>query len=648
MNVNAPEPHTYEFDDFRLDAVRRLLLRSGEVVPLTPKVLETLLYFVRNRGRVLGKSELMGALWPDAFVEENNLTQSVSSLRRALGEARGENRYVVTVPGQGYRFAAEVRTIASAVSAASEPPLAQGPMPDPDASASEIERQATGPASTSRENGRKQIVQRILLVGLVVAVLGVPAIYLWRTRALSPTNRQIRTIAVLPFKPLVPEGRDEALELGMADTLVTRLSGIRQVVVSPISAVRRYGGLEQNPLVAGSELGVEAVLDGTIQRSGERIRVTARLTNIADGSTLWAGQFDERFADIFQVQSAISERVASELVPRLTGEEREKLAKRYTDDAEAYELYVKGRFFWGKRSREGDKQALECFTQALSRDPNYALAHAGLAEYYRGLPLSKDLPSREAMPKAKEAAEKALQLDEMLAEAHTALGWVKFFYEWDWQGAEREHRRALEINPNLPAAHVAYGNLLSGLGRHEEALAEMDRAHRLDPLSALGGALHGMALYLARRYPEAGEHLRRELEINPNFWLTWIQLGKSYEQMGRYEDALEAFRRADGSGGPAETQSFIGYTYATSGRKREAEQVLRELAARGERSYLAPYNMAVVYQGLGDKDGALRWLERAYDERDPHMVFLGVEPAWDSLRAEPRFADLMKRLRLSG
>ncbi|MCM3871377.1 MAG: tetratricopeptide repeat protein [Pyrinomonadaceae bacterium] len=648
MNVNAPEPHTYEFDDFRLDAVRRLLLRSGEVVPLTPKVLETLLYFVRNRGRVLGKSELMGALWPDAFVEENNLTQSVSSLRRALGEARGENRYVVTVPGQGYRFAAEVRTIASAVSAASEPPLAQGPMPDPDASASEIERQATGPASTSRENGRKQIVQRILLVGLVVAVLGVPAIYLWRTRALSPTNRQIRTIAVLPFKPLVPEGRDEALELGMADTLVTRLSGIRQVVVSPISAVRRYGGLEQNPLVAGSELGVEAVLDGTIQRSGERIRVTARLTNIADGSTLWAGQFDERFADIFQVQSAISERVASELVPRLTGEERVILAKRYTDDAEAYELYVKGRFFWGKRSREGDKQALECFTQALSRDPNYALAHAGLAEYYRGLPLSKDLPSREAMPKAKEAAEKALQLDEMLAEAHTALGWVKFFYEWDWQGAEREHRRALEINPNLPAAHVAYGNLLSGLGRHEEALAEMDRAHRLDPLSALGGALHGMALYLARRYPEAGEHLRRELEINPNFWLTWIQLGKSYEQMGRYEDALEAFRRADGSGGPAETQSFIGYTYATSGRKREAEQVLRELAARGERSYLAPYNMAVVYQGLGDKDGALRWLERAYDERDPHMVFLGVEPAWDSLRAEPRFADLMKRLRLSG
>jgi DNA-binding winged helix-turn-helix (wHTH) protein/TolB-like protein/Tfp pilus assembly protein PilF len=642
--VNEPKPHTYEFDDFRLDAVRHLLLRNGEVVPLTPKVLETLLYLVRNRGRVLGKGELMGALWPDAFVEENNLTQSVSSLRRALGEARGENRYIVTVPGQGYRFAAEVRTLASA---ASEPPAAQRTVPAPDASASQIEREGVVPGAAPRENGRKRIAQRILLGALVVAVLGVAAIYLWRTRTGSSTTRQIRTIAVLPFKPLVPEGRDEALELGMADTLVTRLSGIRQVVVSPISAVRRYGGLEQNPLVAGSELGVEAVLDGTIQRSGERIRVTARLTNIADGSTLWAGQFDERFADIFQVQSAISERVASELVPRLSGEEREILAKRYTDDAEAYELYVKGRFFWGKRSREGDEQALECFTQALARDPNYALAHAGLAEYYRGLPLSHDLPAREAMPKAKEEAEKALQLDEMLAEAHTALGWVKFFYEWDWQGAEQEHRRALEINPNLPAAHVAYANLLSCLGRHEEALAEMDRAHRLDPLSSLGGALHGMSLYLARRYPEAGEHLRRELEINSNLWLTWLQLGKSYQQMGRYEEAFEAFKKADSRGGPSEVQSVTGYTYAMAGRKPEAERGLRELAARAERSYVLPYNIAVVYQGLGHKDGALRWLERAYDERDPHMVFLRVEPEWDSLRSEPRFADLMKRLRLS-
>jgi len=484
------------------------------------------------------------------------------------------------------------------------------------------------------------------VIGLLAVLLGVVVLYLWRARTRTSPSGHVRTIAVLPFKPLVAEGRDEALELGMADTLVTRLSNIRQVVVSPISAVRRYGGLEQDPMAAGRELGVEAVLDGTIQRWGERIRVAARLTRVSDGTTLWAGQFDERFADIFQVQNSISERVAGELVPRLTGEEREMLAKRYTDDAETYELYLKGRFFWSKRTREGDEQALEYFRQALARDPNYALAHAGLAEYYRTLPLARDVPSREAMPRAKEEVEKALRLDERLAEAHTTLGWIKFFYDWDWAGSEREHRRALELNPNLPAAHVGYATLLSYLGRHDEALAEMERAHRLDPLSPLSGALHGQSLYLARRYPEAVEHLRRQLEINPEFWLSLLMLGRSYERMGSYEEALAAFRRAGEIGGTTEPLSLSGYTYAVSGRKAEAERTLHELMTRGERSYVPPYNVALVYHGLGDTDAALKWLERAYEEHDVRLIFLGVEPKWDGLRADPRFADLIKRVGL--
>lgn len=642
--MNQPEPHTYEFDDFRLDAVRRLLLRSGEVVPLTPKVLDTLLYFVRHRGRVLGKEELMGALWPDAFVEENNLTQSVSSLRRALGEARGENRYIVTVPGQGYRFAAEVMTN---VSTDGGPRTAEEITPVPEGDAAGVGLPGATAATGSRVGRRMTVVQRILLVGLVAAVLGVAVLYVWRERTRSPSTRQVRTIAVLPFKPLVPEGRDEALELGMADTLVTRLSNIRQVVVSPISSVRRYAGLEQNPLVAGRELGVDAVLDGTIQKSGERVRVTARLTNVGDGGTLWAGQFDERFADIFQVQDSISQRVAGELVPRLTGEERQMLAKRYTDDAEAYELYVKGRFFWGKRTREGDQQALEYYQQALAHDPDYALAHAGLAEYYRALPIARDVAPSEAMPRAKEEAEKALRLDERLAEAHTALGWIKFFYDWDWEGSEREHRKALEINPNLPAAHIGYANLLSCLGRHNEALAEMERAHRLDPISSISGALHGQSLYLARRYPESVEHLRRELELNPDFWIALLQLGKSYEIMGRYEEALGALRRAGETGSPTQAVSLSGYTYAISGRKQDAKRILSELLARRERTYVPPHNIALVYYGLGDTDEALKWLERAYEERDPHLVLLGAEPNWDSLRTDPRFTDLVKRLGLS-
>ena len=612
------------------------------MVPLTPKVFDTLLFFVRHRGTVLEKEELMAALWPDAFVEENNLTQSVSSLRRALGEARGENRYIVTVPGHGYRFAAEVTTIASADGG---PLAAEEIAPVKEDDEAEVSLPGATAAAGSRVGRRMSVVQLVLLVGLAAVVLVIAGHYLWRGSAPSPSTRQVRTIAVLPFKPLVPEGRDEALELGMADTLVARLSNIRQVVVSPISSVRRYAGLEQSPLVAGRELGVDAVLDGTIQKSGDRVRVTARLTSVGDGGALWTGQFDERFADIFQVQDSISERVAGELVPQLTGEERKMLAKRYTDNAEAYELYVKGRFFWGKRTREGDEQALEYFQQALTRDPDYALAHAGLAEYYRALSLSRDVASSEAMPRAKEEAEKALRLDERLAEAHTALGWIKFFYDWDWEGSEREHRKALEINPNLPAAHVAYANLLSCLGRHNEALAEMERAHRLDPLSPLGGALHGQSLYLARRYPEAVEHLQRALEINPDFWIALLHLGKSFERMERYDEALAAFRKAAETG-PTETLSLTGFTYAVSGRKQDGDRILRELVAKRERSYVPPYNLAMLYNGLGNTDEALNWLERAYEERDPHLVFLGAEPSWDSLRADPRYTDLMKRMAL--
>ena len=631
--MGSQEPQIYEFDDFRLDAAERLLRRRGEPVQLTPRVFDTLLYFVRHPGQVLGKEELMRALWPDAFVEENNLTQNVSTLRRALGEAKGENRYIVTVPGRGYRFAAEVKAAASGITA----------NPEGGVAASTVEV-ISPPAH--RSDVRRNILPPALLVVLIVTGLGLTAFYLWRARTRPAPGQTVRTIAVLPFKPLVSEGRDEALELGMADTLVTRLSSIRDVVVSPVSSVRRYGGMEQDPLAAGRELGVEAVLDGTIQRWGDRVRVTARLIRVGDGKPLWADHFDERFTDILGVQDSISERVASALAPTLTGEERARLTRRYTDNAEAYELYVKGQFFWGKRTREGDEQALKFFMMALDHDPAYALAHTGVADYYRAGPISRDEPAHEAMPRAAQAAQRALALDDQLAEAHSALGWIKFFYDLDWEGSEREHRRALEINPNLPAAHVGYATLLSCLGRHDEALSEMDQAHRLDPLSPLTGALSGQSFYLARRYPEAVEHLRRALEINPNFWIGLIQLGKTYERLSRYEEALEAFRRARQSGVTTEALSLIGHTYAVSGRRGEAERILRELATIGEQSYVPPYNVALVHLGLGNRDEALRLLGKGYDERDAHMVLLGAEPKWDSLRADPRFMKLLERMGL--
>lgn len=642
--MDEPKPHIYEFGDFRLDASKRLLLRGGEPVPLTPKVFDTLLYLVEHRGTVLSKDELMAAIWPDTVVEENNLGQNISKLRGVLGESRGENRYIVTVPGRGYRFVADVKRSTGDASVREPERRAALHLDDGMAAGATV---SVFPQSSQPAGRWKSSFSIALLAGIIAAGLGVAGMYLWRARTRPASGQPVRTIAVLPFKSLVVENRDEALELGMADTLISKLSSIKELTVRPLSMVRRYGAPEQDPFAAGRELGVEAVLDGHIQRWGERIRVTARLVSVGGEKQLWAGQFDEKFTNIFSVQDLISERVAGELALRLTGEERERLAKRYTADAEAYQLYLKGRFFRDKRTREGTRRAVEYFQQALERDPTYALAYAGIADYYRGLPIQSDVPSREAFPKAKAAAQKALELDPQIAEAYTTLGWIKFWYEWDWEGAEKEYQRALEINPNYPLAHMGYAHLLSNLGRHEEALEEADRALSLDPLSVFAGVMKAQFLFQARRYSEAKDQLHKTLEIEPNFWIGKIMLGKIYEREGRYEEALEAFREAgEFSRGTTQAMSLGGYTYAVSGRRREAERTLRELRSLSEEAYVPPYNVARVYHGLGDTTEAMRWLERAYNERDVHMVFLGVDPLWDSLRNDPRFTGLRERMRL--
>jgi tetratricopeptide (TPR) repeat protein len=368
--------------------------------------------------------------------------------------------------------------------------------------------------------------------------------------------------------------------------------------------------------------------------------------SVSDNRTLWAGQFDGKFGDIFSVQDSISEHVAEELVPRLTGEERKLLARRYTDNTEAYELYLRGRFFFNKRTREGTGHAIEYFQKALAHDPNDALAYAGLADSYRGLPIMADVPPGEAFPKAREAALTALKIDDRLSETHTALGIINF-WEWNWEGAEKECRRALEIDPNNAQAHLGYANLLSALGRHEEALKEIGESLKIDPLSYFLGAIKGQLLFQARRYPEAIEDLRKTLEIEPNFWITQIVIGKNYERLGRYQEALNAFRRAEEfSGGLSEPISLAAYAYAVSGQRQQAEHTLNAMLAASKTRYVPPYNIAMVYQGLGNSDEALKWLEKAYVERDVFMIFLGVDAKWDPLRNDPRFISLLKRMNL--
>jgi DNA-binding winged helix-turn-helix (wHTH) protein/TolB-like protein/Flp pilus assembly protein TadD len=634
--MNEPQSYIYEFGDFRVDARTRLLVRrNGETIPLTPKVFDTLLYLVEHQGTVLDKDELMQAIWPHTVVEENNLNQSISALRRVLGESRGENRYIATVPGRGYRFVADVKKAT----------------PEPIAGREGINATAQSYQPTDR---RKSSLPLILLAGIIIAGSGFAIYYLWPARTTTVSTApagsmaihspsHVTSIAVLPFKPLVADVRDESLEMGMADTLIVRLSNLREVPVRPISSVRKFSGLEQDPRAAGYELGVESVLDGQIQRSGDRIRVTARLINVSDGKQLWADQFDEKFTDIFTLQDLISEKIISALELKLTGEEQRRLTKRYTENVEAYQLYVNGRFYWEKRTEEGLQRAIEYFTEAIEKDPNYALAYAGLADSYALLGVFHLAP-KEAFPKAKEAALNALRIDDRLGEAHAALGHIKVQYEYDWAGAEKEYKRAIDLNPNYANAHLFYSIHLAMMGRFNEALAGANRAQELEPSSLFIYTGVGVSLYYARRYDEAINQLKRVLDMNPNIDLARSVLGHAYLQKGMYEQAIAEFqkRMTPATG----TYGDLGQAYGLSGRRGEALKEIYELHELSKHRYVAAYNLALIYASLGDKNNALDWLEKAYEDRSTLLIWIRVDPRLDNLRSEPRFKAVIKRMGL--
>ena len=612
----------FEFGEFRLESPTRRLLRAGEPVALTPKVFDTLLYLVEHRGTTLTKDELLTALWPDVVVEENNLGQNISKLRSVLGETRGENRYIATIPGHGYRFVAPVTVITGEA---------------------DTNRSATrGAAPLEVSRGRSRSVRPVIVAGLLAGgvLLGLA---LWAGTIIRGRDTPVRTLAVLPFKPLVFDNRNHALEVGMADSLIVKLGAMRHLTVRPLGVVRRYGDPEQNPVSAGRELGVEAVLDGHIQRSADRIRVTVQLVRVADQTQLWASQFDEQFTNIFAVQDAISERVARALALELTGEEREQVVRRHTTDAEAYERYLRGRFFMELAQPQ---RAIELFEAAVQRDPGFAAAHAGLADIYSRLPIATDASSREPIARAKAAALTAVSLDDRLPEAYAALGWIAFYYEWDWRSSEAHFQRALQLNPDDFSAHLGYAHLLSITQRHEEAMRAVNRALEIEPRSPLADALKGQFLFHARQYESAAEQLRTTLESHPTFWIALLQLGTVYQRGGRYEEALAAFRKAGESGHSWTPVARIGHALAVFGQREAALRTLDELHAAEERTYVPPYHLALVYHGLRDPANALRWLEKAYEDRDVRLVFLGVDPAWDSLREHPGFIALLQRMNL--
>ncbi|HEV8484041.1 MAG TPA: winged helix-turn-helix domain-containing protein [Blastocatellia bacterium] len=655
--VSKENESTYQFDAFELDPVRRVLSRGGKAIALKPKVFETLLVLVRNSGRVMDKDELMRQVWPDTVVEEVNLAHNVSVLRKALGQKSEENRFIITVPGRGYGFVAEVtETQRSAPAAASlaEYELTRSRLVVEDETderdlpvTSQIYADDTRPlpakqAKFPRVLGRMRFVFAAVLVCLVIGV----ALLINSARPPQPPPfAQIKSIAVLPFKPLVAESRDESLEMGMADTLIARLSNIRDINVRPVSAVRKYAGMEQDAVAAGREQRVDAVIDGQIQRSGEKIRVTVRMVRAADGAAMWTNQFDENMKDIFRVQDSISERVAGLLAVKLTGEERERLAKSHTDNTDAYQLYLMGRYHVNRMTDDGLLKSLEYFQQAIGKDPNFALAHAGMAGAYNALGGFNVRPPKEVYPKARSAVLTALNLDPLLVQAHTELAMLNLTFDWDWAASEREFKRAIEINPSDSDAHYFYSFYLAFMGQFDNAIAESRKAQELDPVSLV--KLTGLAqvLLIARRYDESLEKCEKALEMDPNLGFAHWLLGLAYMYKASYEPAILAMQKSIPlSGDSPDEAAALAHAYALSGNRTEARKILEELKQQAKRRYTSPGTLADLYGLLGDKDQAFSLLEKAYDERDNMVVLLKVDPYFDPLRSDPRFATLLRRV----
>jgi TolB-like protein/DNA-binding winged helix-turn-helix (wHTH) protein/Flp pilus assembly protein TadD len=647
--------HIYEFSAFQLDTGNRLLRRlDGTPVVLTPRVFKTLLYMVEHHDAVLDKERIMAAVWPDSIVEENNLAQAISKLRQVFGETPGSDSYILTVPGRGYRFMAEVkeRTADLTAPANIEKNTENAVIPTSPSNRAEV------PITTERHVQPAKVGRVWAAAVAAIVIVGLAVLLFVRYRAPSspapagtflsaPAGPPEKSIAVLPFKPLLPENRDPVLEMGMADTLITKLSNSREIIVPSLASIRKYGGLDQDPVAAGRELKVRSVLEGNVQRWGDHIRITARLINVSDRSSLWAESFDEKFTDVFALQDAISQKVADALALRLTGKEKQRLTKRYTENIEAYQLYLTGRYHWAKLIPPEIRTGISFFQQAIEKDPTYSLAYFGLAEANRSLAITSDVPSKDSLPQAKAAAMKALEIDDSLAEAHASLSFSLIWYDWDWAGGAREAERAIALNPNSAMAHFAHAHVLSDLGRHDEAITEQTQAIELEPVSLLLNALQGMYLYHARRDDQAFAQLQKALRIDPNFWIAHLMLGKVYAQQQKYPEALTEFTKAkDFSHGNSETIGSIGYVAGLTGDKTTAQAVLDELKARSAQAYIPPFNIALVYNGLGEQDEALRWLEKAVADRDVRLTLLKVDPRWDSFRSNPQFVAILERIGL--
>jgi DNA-binding winged helix-turn-helix (wHTH) protein/TolB-like protein/Flp pilus assembly protein TadD len=637
----------YEFANFRIDIAKHRLLKDGELLPVTPKAVEILLLLAQNSGRIVEKDELMAAIWPDTIVEESNLTQTVYVLRKILGQDANGEKFIQTIPKRGYRFLHELRVVPDESDLSIEhrtqsPMVIRQPALTP---AEEMALPETLGANERNSHRRLRVGWRFLLP-LSAAALVTTLFFLYWNHKSSESRTSIHSIAVLPFQSIGLPESDSYLGLGLADALISRLGNLKQVQVRPTSAVRIYVTPPTDLKSVGAQLKVDALLEGNIQRVGDRIRVTVELVNVADGAQLWSRQFDEQLTDMLGVEDAISTKVTGSLATALTAQEQTQLAKRYTNNPEAYQAYLKARYYYNKGTADGWQRTLQYFNEAVEKDPNFALAHAGLADAYQRM-ASVYLPAAEAEPLARSEALRALQLDDTLHEAHLQLGLVKLYYDWDWRASDIELSRAIELNPNYVEGHSWRGLYLMCMGRFDEAIAEMKRAEQLDPVSLPARTLVGWAYFHARRFDEAIKVHQATLEMDQNFEWAHQSLGWAYVQKGSYKEAIDELKRARELLDSSFNVAGLGYAYAMAGNRNEAQKSLAELIDRSKREHVPFYLIAVLYGALGQKQEALASLEEGYKTRAGQLIYLRVDPRLDVLRSEPGFKSLLQRLNLN-
>jgi TolB-like protein/DNA-binding winged helix-turn-helix (wHTH) protein/thioredoxin-like negative regulator of GroEL len=633
--------HIYEFGPFRLDAAERLLLREGAAVALTPRVFDLLLVLVERHGHLLEKDELLQTIWPDAVVEEGNLTANISILRKTLGDDGNSARFIETVPKRGYRFVAAVRT--NDAEAEHRDDLAPEPAatPEPVVPAAAERQDAAAPPEAAA--APRLSPRRLLFAGVLVGALALTLYYFGNRGTVTPGA--IASLAVLPLENLSGDPAQEYFADGMTDALISNLTQVHALRVIARTSVMRFKGSRTPIQEIARDLNVDAVIEGSVQRDGGRVKITARLIQAADETPLWSRDYERDLTDVLKLQGEIARAVTDEIRIQVTEEERARLASARRVNPEAQDAYLLGRFHLRRFNEEDLKLSIGHFERAIQLDPNYAAAWAGLSAAWRYRGVWGALYFREVEAASRKAALRAVALDANLAEAHSSLAAVKFLYDWDWVGSEENARRAIQLDPGSVDAHVVFATLMMVLERHAEAISAIQTAARLDPLSSTVQSDYGRVLFRAHKYAEAEPHFKRAIELDPLSHGVHSRLGDLYLEMGRYDEAIESYRKRHALlGGSFDRfyNFFRAKVSARMGRRDEALRILNELQRTAEPPRFSFPLAAEVRAALGDKDEAFKELFKAVEDRRIGVFFKG--PWFDSLHADPRWKELLRRM----